>query len=119
MKIGRVFENRVLREIVGLKRVEVTGEWSRLHTEELHAASSPIVNPMIKSRRMRWAGHVACMGERRGVYRVLVGETWGNETLGRPRRRWEDNIKMDLHEVDEEAQAGLIWLRTGTGDGRL
>jgi len=59
----------------------------------------PNIVRVIKSRRMRWAGHVACMGERRGVYRVLVGKSEGNRPLGRPRHRWEDNIKMDLQEV--------------------
>jgi hypothetical protein len=72
---------------------------------------------VIKSRRLRWAGHVARMGERRGVYRALVGKPEGRRPLERPRRKWEDNIKMDLREVGVGAQTGLIWLRIGTGGG--
>ena len=84
----------------GPKRDEVTGEWRKLHNEELHDLySSPNIVRVIKSRRMRWAEQVALMGNRRGVYRVLVGNPEGNRLLGRPRRRWEDNIKMDLQEV--------------------
>jgi hypothetical protein len=93
----RVFENKVLRRIFGPKRDEVTGEWRRLHNEELYALySSPNIIRVIKSRRLRWAGHVARMGERRGAYRALVGKPEGRRPLERPRRRWEDNIKMDL-----------------------
>jgi hypothetical protein len=93
----RVFENRVLRRIFGPKRDEVTGEWRKLHYEELNDLyCSPNIVRMIKSRRMRWAGHVACMAERIGVYRVLVGKPERKRQLGRPRLRWEDNIKMDL-----------------------
>jgi len=96
----RVFENRVLRRIFGPKRNEVTGEWRKLYNEELNNLYfSPNIVRVIKSRRMRWAGHVARMGEGRGVYRVLVGKPEGRRTLGRPRRRWEDNIRMDLREV--------------------
>jgi PAS domain-containing protein len=95
----RVFENRVLRRIFGAKRDEVTGEWRKPHIEELNDMySSPTVVRMIKSKRMRWAGHVARMGER-DVYRVLVGKPEGKRPLVRPRRRWENNIKMDLQEV--------------------
>jgi hypothetical protein len=90
----RVFENRVLRRIFGAKRDEVTGLWRKLHNHDLY--SSPTIVPVIKSRRMRWAGHVARMGEGRGVYRILVGKPERKRSLGRPRRRWEDNIKMDL-----------------------
>ena len=86
-----VFENRVLRKIFGAKRDEVTGEWKRLHNEELNDPYSiQNIIQVIKSRRMRWAGHVACTGDRRGPYRVLVGKP------GRPRSRWEDNIEIDL-----------------------
>jgi len=87
----RVYEKRVLRRIFGLKRDEVTREWRKLHTEELNDlyCSASIVR-VIKSIRMRWAGHVARRGERRGVYRVLVGKPEGNRPLGRPMRRWED-----------------------------
>jgi hypothetical protein len=95
-----MFENRVLRRILGPKRDGVTWEWRKLHKEELHDLHcSPNIFRMIKSRRMRWAGHVARMGERRGVYRVLVGKPEGNRPLGRPRRRWEDNIEINHHEV--------------------
>jgi hypothetical protein len=88
----RVFENRVLRRIFGPKRDEVTGGWRKLHIEELHGLySSPSIIRVIKARRMRWAGHVACMGEVRGAY-ILVGKPEGRRPLGRPRRRWEDNI---------------------------
>ena len=95
-----MFENRVLRKVFGLKRDEMTGEWRKLHNEELNDLYSlPNIVRVVKSRRMRWAGHVACMGEDIGVHRVLVGKPEGKMPLGRPRRRWEDNIKMDLQEV--------------------
>jgi hypothetical protein len=96
----RVFENRVLRRIFGPKRDEVTGGRRKLHNEELHGLySSPSIVKMIKSRIMRWAGHVARMGEVRGAYNILVGRPEGKRPLGTPRRRWEDNIKMDLREI--------------------
>ena len=92
-----MFENMVLRRIFGPRRDEVTGEWRRLLNEELNDIySSPNIVWVIKSRRMRLAGHVACMGEERGVCRVLVGKPVGKRPLGRPRRRWVDNIRMDL-----------------------
>ena len=95
-----MFENSVLRRIFGPKRDEVTGEWRKLHDEELNNLySSPNIVRVIKSRRMRWAGHVAHMGEGRAVYRVLVGKPEGRRPLGRSWRRWEDNIRMDLREV--------------------
>jgi hypothetical protein len=95
----RVFQNRVLRRIFGRKRNEATGEWRRLHNEELNDLySSPNFSHVIKSRRMRWPGHVARMGEKRGAYRILVGRPERRRSLGRPRCRWED-IKMDLQEV--------------------
>jgi hypothetical protein len=96
----RVFENRALRRIFGPKRDEVTGKWRKLHNEELNNLySSPNIVRVIKSRRMRWAGHVPRMGEGRGVYRVLVGLPEGRRPLSRPRRRCENNIRMDLREV--------------------
>jgi hypothetical protein len=95
-----VFENSVLRRIFGPKRDEVTGEWRKLHNEELHDLySSPSIIRIIKSRRMRWAGHVARMGEKRNAYRLLVRKPEGKGPLGRPRRRWMDNIRMDLGDV--------------------
>jgi len=90
----------VLRTIFGPRRDEVTGEWRRLHSEELNDLySSPKIVRVIKSRRMRWAGHVVRMGEKRKMYRVLVGKPEGKRPLGRPRRRWVDNIRTDLQEV--------------------
>jgi hypothetical protein len=95
-----VIENRVRRRIFGPKRDEVTGEWRKLHNEEFHDLySSPSIIRIIKSRRMRWTGHVARMGEKRNPYRLLVGKPEGKRPLGRPRRRWVDNIRMDLEEV--------------------
>jgi hypothetical protein len=102
----RVFENRLLR-IFGIKREE-DGSWRKLHNNELHSLlSSPNIFRVIKSRRMSWAGHVARMGEERGVYRVLVGRPEGKRPLGRPRRRWEDNIKLDLREIGID---GANWI---------
>jgi hypothetical protein len=87
----------VLRRIFGPKRDEVTGEWKKLHKEELRDLySSPSIIRIIKSRRTRWAGHVARMGEKRNAYRLLVGKPQGKRPLGRYRRRWVDNIRMDL-----------------------
>jgi hypothetical protein len=104
----RVFENRLLRKIFGPKREE-DGSWRKLHNDELRDLySSPNIVRVVKSRRMRWAGHVARMGEGRGAYRVLVGRPEGKRPLGRPRRRWEDNIKMDLGEIGIDG-ANWIW----------
>jgi hypothetical protein len=95
-----VFENRVLRRIFGPKRDEVIGDWKKLHNEELHSFySSPSIIRVIKSRRMRWAGLVARMGEKRNAYRILLGKPEGKRPLGRPRRRWVDNVNMDLREI--------------------
>jgi hypothetical protein len=96
----RVFENRVLRGIFISKRDEVTGGWRKLHNEELHYLhSSPSIIRTIKSRKMRWAGHVARMGEKRNVYRLLVGKPKGKRRLGRPRLMLVDNIKLGLREI--------------------
>jgi hypothetical protein len=104
----RVFENRVLKRIFGPKRNEATGEWRRLHNEELNDLySSPKIIRVIKSRRMRSAGHVARMGEESVSYRILVGRPEGRRPLGRPRRKWDDNIKMDLEEV---GWVGMDWI---------
>jgi len=104
----RVFENRVLRRIFGPKRDDVTGELIKLHNEELNDLyCSPNILRVTKSRRLRWSGHVARMGEGRVVYRVLVGKPEGKRPLGRSRCRWEDNIKMDLQEV---GCRGMDWI---------
>jgi hypothetical protein len=96
----RVFENRVLRRVFGPKRNEETGEWRKLHNEEIRDLySSPSIIRIIKSRSMRWAGHVARMGEKRNVYRLLVGKPEGRRPIVRPRCRWLGNIRMDLGEV--------------------
>jgi hypothetical protein len=109
-----VFEIGVLR-IFGPKRNEVTGGWRNLHNEELHNLyPSPSIIRMIKSRRMKWAGHVARLREKRNAYRILVGKPDGKRSLGRPRRRWVDNIK-----TDGMVSIGLIWLRIRTSGGLL
>ena len=113
----RVFENRVLRKIFEPKKYKVTGEWGKLHNEELY--STPNIVQSIKSRRMKWAGHVAHMGENRCVYRVLVGKPEENIPFGKPRHRWEDNIKMDLQKVGCESWTGSMWLRIETGGRHL
>jgi hypothetical protein len=111
-----VFENRVLRRMFGLKRDEATEEWRRLHNEELNDLySSPNIIRVIKSRRMRWAGHVARMGEEGGAYRILVGRPEGRRPPGRPRRRWEDNIKTVLREV---GWGGMNWIELAQDRGR-
>jgi hypothetical protein len=95
-----VFVNRVLRKIFGPKRDEVTGEWRKLHNKELRDLySSPSIIRIIKLRRMRWAGHVARMGEKKNLYRLLVGNAEGKRPLARPRHKWVGNIRMDLGEV--------------------
>jgi hypothetical protein len=105
----KVFEERVMRKIFGPER-EGDGSWRKLHNDELHDLySSPNIVRVIKSRRMRWAGHVARMGDGRGVYRILVGRTESRRPLERPRRRWEDNIKMDLRETGIDG-TNWIWL---------
>jgi hypothetical protein len=115
-----VFENRVLRRVFGPKRDEITGEWRKLHNEELtDLYYSPNIVSGIKSRRMRCVEHVAHMGERRGMYRVLVGKLEGKRSLGRPRHRWEDNSNVDLLEVGCGVLTGLSWLRIGTSGRHL
>jgi hypothetical protein len=114
----RVFHNRVLGRIFGPKRDEVTGEWRKLHNEELHNLySSPDISRQIKSRRMRWAGHVARMGENRKLYKVLVGKPEGKRPLGRPRRRWENGIRMGLREI-VFGGGGVDWIRLAQDRGR-
>jgi hypothetical protein len=95
-----VFEIRVVRRIFRPKREEGTGGWEKLHNEALHNLyTSPDIIRMIKSWRMRWVGHVSCMGEIRYAYKILVRKSEGKRPLGRPRYRWEDNIKMNLREM--------------------
>jgi hypothetical protein len=104
----RVFENRVLRKLFVPKREE-DGSWKKLHNDELHSLYSSLnIVRVIKLRRMWWAGHVARMGEGRGVYRVLVGRPEDKRPLGRPRHRWEDNIKMELREIGIH---GVNWIQ--------
>jgi hypothetical protein len=96
----RVFENGVLRRIFGPEKDEVTGEWRGLHNKRLHALYLSVnIIRVIKSKRLRWAVHIACLGVRKGAYKVLVGKPEGRRPLGRPRHKWEDNIEMDLREV--------------------
>jgi hypothetical protein len=105
-----------LRILSGPKKDEVTGEWRKLHSEELHNLySSPDTIRQIKSRRMRWAGHVARMGEERKVYKVLVGKSEAKRPLGRPSRRWEDGVRMDLREI---GLRGVDWIRLAQDRGR-
>ncbi|KAJ4429910.1 hypothetical protein ANN_22114 [Periplaneta americana] len=112
----RVFENKLLRKIFGATRDEVTGEWRKLHNMELRALySSPDIIRNIKSRRLRWAGYVACIGESRNAYTMLVGRPEGKRPLGRPRRRWEDNIKIDLREVGYD---GRDWISLAQDRGQ-
>jgi hypothetical protein len=107
-----VFENKELR-ISGPKRDKVTGDWRRLHNEEFHDLySSPNIICVIKSRRLRWAGHIVCMKEKRNAYRVLLRKPEGNRPLGRPWHRWEDNIKVDLKVIVWE---GMEWINLTQG----
>jgi hypothetical protein len=116
----RVFENRALKRLFGPKWDEVTGERRKLHNVELKdLCSSQNIVRVMKSRRMTWVGHVARMGEKRSVYRVLVGKLEGKKPLGRPRHRWEDNIKMELQEVRCGVWTGSSWLKIVTVGGHL
>jgi hypothetical protein len=113
-----VFENSVL-SIFGPKGEE-DGSWRKLHNDELRSLYSSLnIVRLIKSRRMRWAGHVARMEEGRGVYRLFVGRPECKRPLGRPRRRWENNIKMELREVGIDGRTGFGWLSIGSGGGLL
>jgi hypothetical protein len=110
----------LLRRVFGDKRDEVIREWRKLHNEELNDLYSlPNIVRVVKSRRMRWAGHVARMGEERSVHMVLVGIPEGKRPLGTPRHRWEDNIKMDLQQVGGVVETGWSWVRIATGGGHL
>jgi hypothetical protein len=112
--------NRVLRRIFGPKRDQVTGEWRKLHNEELNVLYSSLNTIwVIKLKITIWVRHVARMGARTGAYKVLVGKPEGKRPLGRPRHGWEDNSNMDLRNWDGRAWTGLIWLRKETGGGHL
>jgi hypothetical protein len=114
-----VFENRVLRRIFGPKRDEETRGWRKLHSEELHNLySSPNIIRTIILRKVRWAGHVARMW-RRSMHIELWWKAKGKRLIGRPRRRWVDNIKMDLREIEGVVWTELLWLRIGTSGGLL
>jgi len=115
-----MFENRVLKRIFGSKRDEVTGEWRKLHNEELNDLYCSLnIIRVIKSRRIRMGGVCSTYGDRRRVYSVLVRKPEGKRPLGRPRHRWEDNIKKNIQEVGWRAWTRFIWLRIGTGGGLL
>jgi len=125
----RVFENRVLRRVFGPKREEVTGEWRKLQNEELnYLYSPPNIVQVIKTRTMRWAGHVARMEERRGVYRVLMGKPEEKRPIGRFRYiyiyiyiyiYWRVILRCMFGKWDVGIWTGSMWLGTGTGDGLL
>jgi hypothetical protein len=116
----RVFENRMLRRIFRPKRDEETGGWRKLHNEELHKLySSPSIIRVVKSRRLRWAGHVAGMRTKRNVCRILVGKSEGTRPLGTPRRRWVNNINIDYGKTGWDGVDWIEWLRIGTSGGLL
>ena len=110
----RLFENRVLRRIFGPKGDEVTGEWRKLHKEEFNDLYTLNIVWVIKSRRMKWVGHVALMGDRRGEYRVLVGKPEKMRPLGRPRHSWRIILRWIFRKWIEGVWCGLTWLRIGT-----
>jgi len=107
----------VLRTIFRPKREEETGEWRKIHINDFY--SSPNIVRVIKSRRLRWAGHVTRLGDNSGAYRVLVGKPEGKRPVGRPRPRWDDNSNMDLHDVGCGVWNGSRWIKIGTGSGHL
>jgi hypothetical protein len=110
-----VYENRVLRRLLGPKRVEVVGDWRRLHNEELHNPHlSSHTTRATKLRRMRWAGHAGRMRQARNAHTIPVGKPEEKRPLGRPRRRWEDNIRMDTGKQVGNIWTGFIRFRTGT-----
>jgi hypothetical protein len=112
----RVFQNRVLRRIFGSKRDRVTREWRELHNEELNDLYTSLnIFRFIRSRRMRWVGHVVRMGEKSGLYRILLWKPEGKRPRGRSKLRWEDNTKMDLQEVD---CGGIDWIELAQDGGR-
>ena len=114
-----MFENRVLRRLLGPKRDEVTGDWRKLHKEELRDLYSlPNIVRVVKSRRMDWAGHVARMGEGRGVHRVLVRKSEGKRPLGRPRLDGRIILRWIFRKW-KRVETGWSWLRIGTGGGHL
>ena len=115
----RVFENRVLRRIFGPKRDEVAGDWRKLHNEELNDLYCSLNIVRVIKSRISWARHAARIGDRRDVYRGLVGKPEGKKPLRRSRRRWENNINMDLQEVGCGGMTGSSWIRIGTGGGHL
>ena len=116
----RVFENRVLRGIFGTERDEVRWDWRKLHNEELNDLyCSPSIVRVIKTRRMRWAGQVARMGKKRGVYRVLVGKPEGNRPLGSPRHRWDIILSWIFRKRDVGIWTGSTWLSIETSGGHL
>ena len=115
-----MFENRVLRIVFGPKKDDITGEWRKLHSEELSdLCSLPNIVLVVKSRRMRWAGHVACMGEGRGVHRVLVGKPEGKRPLGRPDVDGRVILRWIFRKWEGVVGTGWSWLRIGTGGGHL
>jgi len=113
-------KNRALRRVFGPKRDEVTGELRKVHNEELSDLYSlPNIVRVVKSRRMRWAGHVARMGQGRGVHRVLLGRPEGKRPLGRPRRRWGIILRWIFRKWEGIVRTGWSWVRIGTGGGHL